>query len=150
MCSLYCWAPSPRDSPAGFGYACSEDGLVWSPGMTVAVPGGARTPFGLIPLTAGEQAARRADVLAAGVLNASTYNAANTSLQWGKCPLPLPLPLASPSSPFTLPADTSAPSFVIRSTTALPKLCQLANIACRQSQPPPPPHHSPRWRTSGM
>ena len=66
----------------GFGYACSEDGLHWSKGVNVAVHGGVRTPFGLLPLTESEKSARKADILAAGVLNESTFDAANTSLQW--------------------------------------------------------------------
>jgi len=46
------------------------------------VPGGTRTPYGLLPLTADERAARRADVLAYGVLDGAGYERANTSLQW--------------------------------------------------------------------
>eukprot|EP01050_Picozoa_sp_SAG11_P034747 SAG11_NODE_12408_length_705_cov_1.105611_2_plen_62_part_01 len=55
------------DERRGFGYACSHDGLVWQRGVSVTLPDGARTPFGLLPLTPAEMAARRADVLAAGV-----------------------------------------------------------------------------------
>lgn len=66
----------------GFGYACSHDGLTWQRGVNVALPDGARTPFGLLPLTPAEMAARRADILAAGVLTVGELNATNTSLQW--------------------------------------------------------------------
>lgn len=66
----------------GFGYACSQDGLKWGRGVNVPVPDGARTPFGLVPLTPAERAARKADVLAAGVLTTASYEAANTSLYW--------------------------------------------------------------------
>ena len=66
----------------GFGYACSSDGLKWEKGVSVALPDGARTPFGLVPLTAAERAARRSDILAAGVLTPASFDATNTSLQW--------------------------------------------------------------------
>jgi len=66
----------------GFGYACSKDGLQWSESVLVPVPGGTRTPFGLLPMTEAEKAARKADVLAAGIITAKDYVAANTSLQW--------------------------------------------------------------------
>ena len=66
----------------GFGYACSQDGLTWEHGVNVALPDGARTPFGLVPLSQTEKAARRADILAAGVLTAADLNRTNTSLQW--------------------------------------------------------------------
>ena len=66
----------------GFGYACSKNGLTWGRGVNVALPDGARTPFGLLPLSSTEKAARRADILAAGVLTAADLNKTNTSLQW--------------------------------------------------------------------
>lgn len=66
----------------GFGYACSADGLEWATAALVAVPGGCRTPFGLLPMTPAEVAARRADVLAFGVVNASSFDAPDTALQW--------------------------------------------------------------------
>jgi hypothetical protein len=66
----------------GFGYACSQDGLTWEHGVNVALPDGARTPFGILPLTPAEKAARHADILAAGVLTAADLNKTNTSLQW--------------------------------------------------------------------
>jgi hypothetical protein len=66
----------------GFGYACSQDGITWQHGVNVALPNGARTPFGLVPLSATEKAARRADILAAGVLTKAELDATNTSLQW--------------------------------------------------------------------
>ena len=65
-----------------FGYGCSADGISWARTAPVAVPGGARTPFGLLPMTPAEVAARTADILGYGVLNASSLNAPNTSLQW--------------------------------------------------------------------
>ncbi len=66
----------------GFAYACSADGLNWARAAPVAVPGGVRTPFGLLPMTPAEVAARAADIIAYGVLNATALNAPNTSLQW--------------------------------------------------------------------
>jgi len=66
----------------GFGYACSADGLEWEQAALVAVPGGCRTPFGLLPMTPAEASARRADVLAYGVVNASSIDAPNTALHW--------------------------------------------------------------------
>lgn len=66
----------------GFGYATSEDGLVWSPAALVPTPGGCRTPFGLVPMTPAEVAARTPDVLRYGVINASRVGAPETSLQW--------------------------------------------------------------------
>jgi hypothetical protein len=66
----------------GFGYGCSADGLAWERTVDVAVPGGVRTPFGLLPMTPAEVAARTPDILAYGVLNTSSLAAPNTSLQW--------------------------------------------------------------------
>ena len=47
----------------GFGYACSSTGLTWDKGVNVPIPGGVRTPFGLLPLTDSERAAHKADIL---------------------------------------------------------------------------------------
>jgi len=68
----------------GFGYACSEDGLDWAPGVGILYPAAksVRTPFGLVPMTAAEVAAREADILAFGALNATQLHAPNTSMQW--------------------------------------------------------------------
>ena len=44
-----------------------------------------RTPFGLLPLTAAERAAHKAEILAHGILTPSTFDAANTSLQYLFC-----------------------------------------------------------------
>lgn len=66
----------------GFGYACSDDGLNWEAAPEVLFPGGVRTPFGLVPMTATEMTARQGDILGYGVLNKTTLNAPNTSLQW--------------------------------------------------------------------
>ena len=73
--------PSQGES-RGFGYACSDDGLSWQKGVNVATPGGTRTPFGLLPMTEAEKAARKADVLRAGVITPAQFDATNTSLQW--------------------------------------------------------------------
>lgn len=60
----------------GFGYACSEDGLSWAPGVAVTTPfNSVRTPAGLVPMTAAEVTEREADILAYGVLNASQLHA---------------------------------------------------------------------------
>ena len=66
----------------GFGYACSDDGLSWSAGTTVAVPGGTRTPFALIAMTDAELLKHKADILKYGVMKPADFNATNTSLQW--------------------------------------------------------------------
>ena len=66
----------------GFGYVCSNDGLAWQRGSVVAVPGGTRTPYGLLPLTTAELVRRRADVLRYNVIDAAGYDKPNTSLQW--------------------------------------------------------------------
>jgi hypothetical protein len=68
----------------GFGYACSEDGLAWAPGVAVTTPSfsSVRTPFGLVPMTAAEVTAREADILSYGVLSAAELRAPNTSMQW--------------------------------------------------------------------
>eukprot|EP00756_Hemistasia_phaeocysticola_P049968 Hpha_TRINITY_DN24578_c0_g1::TRINITY_DN24578_c0_g1_i1::g.172590::m.172590 len=67
----------------GFGYACSEDGLDWAPGVPVTTPfNTVRTPFGLVPMTVAEVKEREADILAYGVLNSTQLHAPNTSLQW--------------------------------------------------------------------
>eukprot|EP01079_Euglenida_sp_SAG-EU17-18_P009589 gene9589-biopygen1546 len=50
-CSLPCPPPNPIKS--GFGLSFSNNGLSWLPGVDVYVPGGTRTPLGLI-----EQVAR--------------------------------------------------------------------------------------------
>lgn len=66
----------------GFGYACSDDGLDWQPSAMVHVPGGTRTPFGLVPMTDAEITTWAPAIVAYGILNASMVNAPNTSLQW--------------------------------------------------------------------
>ena len=67
----------------GFGYSCSDDGLQWSnDSALVKLEGGARTPYGLLALTADEMAAHRAKILSYGVLPPERFGAANTSLQW--------------------------------------------------------------------
>ena len=74
-------SPAPGES-RGFGYACSDDGLRWQKGVNVAMPGGTRTPFGLLPLTEAERAARKPDILRAGVISKAQFGWKNTSLQW--------------------------------------------------------------------
>jgi hypothetical protein len=75
----------------GFGYGCSDDGLNWPQTTVVPLPFGCRTPFGLVPMTAAEVAARTADILAYGVLNATQIGQPNSSLSWlfyTSCPPP--------------------------------------------------------------
>ena len=67
---------------AGFGFACSGDGLAWGRGTRVPVPGGTRTPFGLVRMLPSELRARRRDVLRYGVLNETTIDAPDTALYW--------------------------------------------------------------------
>lgn len=66
----------------GFGYACSADGLAWGPSALVRTPLGARTPLGMLPMTAAETAAMTPALLAYGVLNASQIGAAQSALSW--------------------------------------------------------------------
>lgn len=67
----------------GFGYACSENGLDWTPGIPVTTPfNSVRTPFGLVPMSVDEVKSHEADILSFGVLNATQLHAPNTSLQW--------------------------------------------------------------------
>jgi len=67
---------------SGFGYACSANGLDWEGASLVPVPGGVRTPFGLLPLTDAEVLAWTPEIIEYGVINASEIGAHNTSLQW--------------------------------------------------------------------
>lgn len=40
----------------GFGYACSEDGLEWAPGVPITTPfNSVRTPYGLVCVTFGPE-----------------------------------------------------------------------------------------------
>jgi hypothetical protein len=72
-----------ENETVGFGYSCSDDGLQWSnDSALVKLEGGARTPYGLLALTADEMAAHRAKILRYGVLPPERFGAANTSLQW--------------------------------------------------------------------
>lgn len=66
----------------GFGYGCSTNGLDWEKATLVPVPGGARTPFGLVPLTDSEVAAWTPAIIKYGVINATDIGARNSSLQW--------------------------------------------------------------------
>lgn len=75
----------------GFGYGCSADGIHWPPTVVVKLPFGARTPFGLLPMTQAEIALHTPDILRYGVINASQIGAPGTSLQWlfyTACPPP--------------------------------------------------------------
>ena len=75
----------------GFGFACSADGLEWSPSQLIATPFGARTPLGLVPMTPAEVARMAPAIAAYGVLNASQIGAPNSSLAWlfyTSCPPP--------------------------------------------------------------
>lgn len=66
----------------GFGYGCSLNGLDWPATAVVALPAGCRTPFGLVPMTAAEVAARTPDILAFGAVNASQLAAPGATLSW--------------------------------------------------------------------
>ena len=75
----------------GFGFGCSADGLDWERTTVVPLPFGARTPFGLLPMTPSEVAARAADIVGYGVINASQLHAPNSQLSWlfyTSCPPP--------------------------------------------------------------
>ena len=55
-----------RHESAGFSRACSGDGVVWGGSSLVPEPGGARTPFGVLPVTAAEVAEHTARIAAYG------------------------------------------------------------------------------------
>lgn len=67
---------------AGFGYACSTDGIDWSSAALVHTPTGCRTPFGLIPLSPAEVTRMRPEILAWGAVNASQLDSPNSQLSW--------------------------------------------------------------------
>lgn len=72
-----------RNESVGFGYSCSDDGIHWNnDSVVVALEGGARTPYGLLPLTTDEMAEHKTKILSYGVLPPERFGAANTSLQW--------------------------------------------------------------------
>ena len=66
----------------GFGYGCSLDGVQWPPTALVPLPGGCRTPFGLVPMTPAEVAVHTPAILAWGAVNATQLNASGSSLSW--------------------------------------------------------------------
>ena len=71
------------DEAHSFGLACSvTGGMDWQRGARVAVPGGCRTPFGLVAMTHEEVVRWAAQIEAYGVINASRVNAVNTTLSW--------------------------------------------------------------------
>ena len=68
---------------SGFGYSCSATGgLDWEPAVRVPIPGGCRTPFGMIPMTHAEVIKFTPEILAYGVINATRIGAPNTTLSW--------------------------------------------------------------------
>ena len=67
----------------GFGYACSATGgMDWERGIRVPVPGGCRTPYGLLPMNIPEIARWTPGIVAYGVINASRITAPDTQLFW--------------------------------------------------------------------
>ena len=67
---------------SGFGYACSSNGLDWDKAILITIPGGARTPFGLLPMSDAEVKSFTPAIIAYGIINAAEIGALNTSLQW--------------------------------------------------------------------
>jgi hypothetical protein len=67
---------------SGFGYSCSSNGFDWDSAALIPVPGGTRTPFGLLPMTDSEVNAWSPAIIEYGVINATSIGAQNTSLQW--------------------------------------------------------------------
>ena len=75
----------------GFGYACSDNGLDWGGSELIETPFGARTPFGMVAMTAAEVARMRGHILSWGVINATQIDAPNSALSWlfySSCPPP--------------------------------------------------------------
>ncbi|KAL1529264.1 hypothetical protein AB1Y20_000218 [Prymnesium parvum] len=66
----------------GFGYSCSPDGVNWCRGAVLSVPGGCRTPFGLIELSAEELLRFASRVDQFGITTMDAIRAANSSLHW--------------------------------------------------------------------
>eukprot|EP00966_Prymnesium_polylepis_P172051 3978399-Prymnesium_polylepis.1 len=67
---------------SGFGYVCSQDGVRWCRGAVVAVPGGCRTPFGLIDLSTDELERFKTAIDGYGVTTTAAIAAANSSVHW--------------------------------------------------------------------
>ena len=66
----------------GFGYGCSADGLTWPATTVIPLPQGCRTPFGLVPMTPAEVAARTPDILRYGSINETQLAAPGAALAW--------------------------------------------------------------------
>ena len=66
---------STTSRPAG-------DGVVWGGSGLVPVPGGARTPFGVLPMTAAELAEHTARIAAYGVTTVPEVHNQNATLAW--------------------------------------------------------------------
>jgi hypothetical protein len=67
----------------GFARACSADGLTWDrDAEVVAVPGGVRTPFGVLPMTAAEARAHASRIDAYGVTTMADIEAEHGTLSW--------------------------------------------------------------------
>ena len=66
----------------GFGATCSSDGRSWGASTVVPVPGGVRTPFGILPMTMAESEAHAHEVDAYGVTTVAEIRAKNHTLAW--------------------------------------------------------------------
>ena len=67
---------------AGFGAACSEDGLHWPLGGVIPVKGGVRTPFGLVAMTPSELAAYGARINVYGVTTIDQLRSVNSTVHF--------------------------------------------------------------------
>ena len=71
-----------RHESVGFSRACSGDGVVWGGSSLVPVPGGARTPFGVLPMTSAEVAEHAARIAAYGTTTVPELKKQNATLAW--------------------------------------------------------------------
>ena len=67
---------------SSFGVSCSSNGLQWAASTLVAIPGGCRTPFGLVPMTAAEKRMHRDAILDYGVVTQKQLDDERSALQW--------------------------------------------------------------------
>ena len=67
---------------SAFGVSRSHDGRSWSEAIPVDVPGGCRTPFGLVALTQHEAESYRERLIRFGVTTLDATRDANSTLMW--------------------------------------------------------------------
>ena len=67
---------------SSFGLSCSSSGLQWAASVLVAIPGGCRTPFGLVPMTAAEKQMHRDAILDYGAVTRQQLEDERSALHW--------------------------------------------------------------------